>query len=296
LQYTFASSKTIRRYTVRAIDGNSGPPSPKDWTLEYHDGSVWQVADTVTGETGWTASEQRTFNIDTANTATQWRINITDNNGGVNVIIAEMEMMEVATWTNGADKLAQTFQLAAGEAVGVVTLQLQKVGSPAGTLTCRIETVDGSNNPTGTLVDANATATVLESTLSGTLGDVLFTFPASFTPGAGTYAVVLSTDRAADEFNYIEWGADGSTPSYANGEMKSEVSSVWGNEAKDAIFNVSAPGTVHPSFVSVDWWSSTNADMVNRYGDGNGANLDTQTTFKCLRAAGFDDVTVTGGS
>jgi hypothetical protein len=42
----------------------------------------------------------------------------------------------------------------------------------------------------------------------------------------------------------------------------------------------------------VDWWGSALADMVNRYGDGSGADLTTKTTFKCKAAAGFSDVTI----
>lgn len=46
------------------------------------------------------------------------------------------------------------------------------------------------------------------------------------------------------------------------------------------------------STVVLDWWTSTFADMVNRYGDGSGADLSTKTSFKCLKAAGFADITV----
>ena len=43
-------------------------------------------------------------------------------------------------------------------------------------LTIRLETVDGSGNPTGTLVNANATATVTEASLTTSLVNTTVTF------------------------------------------------------------------------------------------------------------------------
>jgi hypothetical protein len=44
-------------------------------------------------------------------------------------------------------------------------LALRKFVSPSADLAIRLETVDGSGNPTGTLVNANATATVTAASL-----------------------------------------------------------------------------------------------------------------------------------
>lgn len=189
------------------------------------------------------------------------------------------------------DKLAQSFQISSTSTIDKVTLWLKKVGSPAGTMTLRIET-NNAGSPSGTLADANATVTVAESSLTTSYGAITFNFATDFQlTGSTTYWLVLSTSRAQSATDYVQWGADGSTPSYSNGSMSSEVSSVWGAESKDAVFSVIAPGVTHSSRVSVDWWSSTHADVVNRYGDGSGADLATKTTFKCLRDAGFDDLT-----
>lgn len=189
------------------------------------------------------------------------------------------------------DKLAQTFALGSSTDIASVGLWLKKVGSPTGTATVRIETVSGGE-PTGTLADAAASVTFAESTLSTSYDEKLLTFASEFTLASGNYAIVLSTDRSASASNYIEWGADVSSPAYGSGEMFNEISSSWSAEDKDAVFSVYEPGVVNPARVSVDWWSSAYADMVNRYGDGSGASLNDQTTFKCVRAAGFDDITV----
>ena len=189
------------------------------------------------------------------------------------------------------DKLAQTFTLASDTDIASVGFWLKKIGAPTSTGTARIETVS-SGEPTGTLADASASGTFLESSLGASYAETLVTFASDFTLSAGTYALVLGTTGIASLLNYMVWGADGSSPSYAGGEMLAEQSSSWVAESKDAVFSVYSPGVTHPSKVGVDWWLSSYADVVNRYGDGSGVDLSTQTTFKCLRDAGFDDLTV----
>lgn len=294
LKYQFGSSatKTIRRYTIRHYSAANINNAPDSWTFEgSNNDSDWTVLDTISSEPAWTAGEQRTYNIDNSTAYEYYRLNFTATEGGSLYQISDVEMFEAATYTDGDDKLAQTFTLSGSTDIASVGLWLKKVGSPTGTATVRIETVSGSN-PTGTLADAAATITFAESGLGTSYAEKLLTFASQFTLAAGTYAIVLSTDRAASESNYIQWGADGSSPSYAGGDMRSELSSTWSAESKDAVFSVNEPGATHPSRVSVDWWSSSYADMVNRYGDGAGASLDSQTTFKCVRSAGFSDITV----
>jgi hypothetical protein len=71
-----------------------------------------------------------------------------------------------------------------------------------------------------------------------------------------------------------------------------QYNGAWAAASKDAVFTLYGPIILHPSDVAIDHWASTNTDLSNRYGDGAGANLTTQTTFKCLLAAGFDDITL----
>lgn len=138
------------------------------------------------------------------------------------------------------DKLAQRFYFADVAFIDQARLYLKKVGSPTGTLTVRIET-DADTGPSGTLVHANATATVAESTLSTSYGLITFTFPDTAQLPLNTNLwIVLSTDRAASGTNYVAWGADGSSPSFAQGEMRSQASGVWTNESKDACFDFGA--------------------------------------------------------
>jgi hypothetical protein len=135
-------------------------------------------------------------------------------------------------------KLAQSFLSAnlVSFNADTVKLYLKKVGSPTGTLTCRIET-DSNNAPSGTLIHANATATLAESGLGTSYALETFTMSAFAIPIGIKYWVVLSTNRAASATNYVQWGADGSSPSYADGEMKS-YGATWTAENKDACFEI----------------------------------------------------------
>lgn len=62
--YDFGSGreKNIVQYTVKT--GNTANQSPRDWTLEAsHDFESWDVLHTVTGETGWSSGETRTYTV-----------------------------------------------------------------------------------------------------------------------------------------------------------------------------------------------------------------------------------------
>lgn len=64
LRYQFASPVDVLQYTIQA-HGITPNRAPKEWTFEHSDdGSSWTVADTRTSQTGWTANEIRTFNVD----------------------------------------------------------------------------------------------------------------------------------------------------------------------------------------------------------------------------------------
>jgi len=71
-------------------------------------------------------------------------------------------------------------------------LALIKFVSPSADLSVRLETISWWN-PTGTLVDANATATVTSASLTTSLVDTTITFAGSFTiPKGQKYAIVLN--------------------------------------------------------------------------------------------------------
>jgi hypothetical protein len=287
LKYDFgaAITKTVRRYTLTTYTDLR--LAPKTWTFEgSNDNTNWTVLDSQVNVPQWTVGESRTYDFSNATAYRYVRWLFTAAQTGSVIEIANAECMESIA---GYEKLAQTFVLGSSADIGEADLWLKKVGSPTGTATLRIETVSGGS-PTGTLVHANATATFAESGLGTSYATETVVFE-EFNLGAGTYALVLETDRAAHASNYIHWGADGSSPGYASGEMKTYDGAAWSAASKDAIFTLRDVSVYHPSWMKVEHWNSSHADLVNRYGL-NGDDHDTKTSFKNVLDAGFDDVTV----
>lgn len=140
-------------------------------------------------------------------------------------------------------ELAQSFTLVDTANVGSITLMLKKTGTPAGTLTMRLET-DAGGVPSGVLVDAIATGTLAESSLTTFYSTYTFTFSdgVSLTGGLA-YWIVLETDRSASNTDYVEWGA-GTANAYTDGEMQGLQSAVWTPLSLDGVFSVIAETTV----------------------------------------------------
>ena len=186
------------------------------------------------------------------------------------------------------DKVAQSFQVTGTQEVATVKLWLKKSGSPTGTMTLRIET-DNSGDPSGTLADANLTVDVAESSVGTSYADVTFTFatPANIS-GSTTYWIVLSTDRSNSISNYVTWGIDSSTPSYADGQLVSENSSSWSAESADGVFSVEGAGTAYDEELSIGSDTGAAAEMGVRFDDGAGSDEDTMTTFQNLTGATAD--------
>lgn len=200
----------------------------------------------------------------------------------------DMRCSITAAAVSVGDKLAQGFQVTGAQTVGSVQLYLKKTGSPTGTMTLRVET-DSGGDPSGTLADVNATTTLSESTLATNYGDITFAFATAFSiSGSTQYHVVLSTDRSTDTSNYVLWGADASSPSYANGEMKSEASSTWSAESKDGIFDVLGEDVEYIEPVAIGRWSGGTRDCAVRYDDEAGANDTTKTSFKNVMGSSVD--------
>lgn len=278
-----SNDKAIRRVNVdQRVDYYASA-----YDIQYSDdGSSWTTALSVTGADD-TATD---YDLPDVGAHRYWRILCIDASPTTATYwsVSEIAMYEVATPpADGADKLSQTFTLASDTDVSAIDLYLKKTGSPTGTATVRIETLSASQ-PSGTLAHASATATFSESSLGTSYADTTITFASSFTLTAGSYAIVLSTDRTASETDYITWGADGSAPSYAGGEMFSEASATWSAESKDAIFAVRSPGTTFIEPAVTGRWSGGTRDIAIRYDDGAGADGNTKTTCKNVIGASAD--------
>lgn len=63
IAYTFSEPVNIREVRLYALkDSTAGADAqPRDFTIEYHDGSEWVSVNEYTGETGWSQYEERVY-------------------------------------------------------------------------------------------------------------------------------------------------------------------------------------------------------------------------------------------
>jgi len=173
-------------------------------------------------------------------------------------------------------KLAQSFTIAAPAQIAGVNLWLKKSGSPAGTLTIRIET-DAASYPSGTLVHPYATATLTETSLTTSYVSTNIPFPLFTLAAATTYHVVITTTRANSATNYISWGVDTSASSYSPGAATYVLSGTNTTLAGDAIFDVIS-GYLEVAVLGRN--STGTRDLGVWFGDPGFLNPTTTTSFK----------------
>lgn len=93
LQYEFTQSRVIGKYSLL---GYTAENNSKDWTFEgSNDGVNWTVLDEQENQTNWTVGEVRNFSFKNTASFKIYRINITSNNGGSLIQVAELLMYEI---------------------------------------------------------------------------------------------------------------------------------------------------------------------------------------------------------
>lgn len=211
---------------------------------------------------------------------------------------ADMRMSVTTSAVPAADRLAQSFQVQSNVSVDNIKLYLDKKSTPAGTLTLALYS-DSGGVPGSPL--ANGTAnTVAASSLSSSLTLTTFTFPNAPALSANvTYWMVLSTTDTASASHYVEWGIDQSTPTYAYGEMKIEVSSVWVSTApaSDGVFEVYSVNVTLSEGMILGRYTNTVKDAdtfgwIAGAADASGTTNDTQTSFRNRTSGTLTDVTL----
>jgi hypothetical protein len=78
--YNFKNRAVVREYGIQMANGYT-KSAPKNWTFEGFDGSTWWVLDTRTDVTDWVSNTTKTFSISNRRAFSQYRINVTANNG-----------------------------------------------------------------------------------------------------------------------------------------------------------------------------------------------------------------------
>jgi hypothetical protein len=148
LQYEFASSKKITKYTLKSY--TTVNYAPKAWTFEAYNGSTWVVLDTQTGKTTWDANVKQEFTFTNTTAYTKYRIYITEQNGGTYTGISEIEMMETVpqvTKVNVASVNLQTEITAKKVNVSSLNLQteLHIPKAKISSLNLQVEVVEGAS-------------------------------------------------------------------------------------------------------------------------------------------------------
>jgi hypothetical protein len=111
-----------------------------------------------------------------------------------------------------------------GSAMSTMKLNLRKFGSPTNNLLVTIET-DSAGLPSGTLIHANANASVSSAGLTTSFVDTTITFAGAFTPTLGQICwIVLKVDAAASDTNYL---AVGGKAAQNNGMFYANFDSAW---------------------------------------------------------------------
>ncbi len=143
------------------------------------------------------------------------------------------EFFEGVYWT------AQTFKVGAvAHSITSVKLQMFRAGSP-GTITVGIRAVDGSGHPTGAdLTSGTTNGNTLTTNSAGELREVAVT-ELALSPNT-TYAIVIRAP-SGNASNFANLNEDGSSPTYADGNLENSSNSggSWtARTAGDGMFEV----------------------------------------------------------
>jgi len=77
IEFEFFESETIESYQLGAFNAAYPWWMPEAWDFDYWTGSGWSTLDSVSGQTGWTDSEVRTFTVGAPVAATRYRLHCT---------------------------------------------------------------------------------------------------------------------------------------------------------------------------------------------------------------------------
>lgn len=153
-------------------------------------------------------------------------------------------------FNNDYQVLAQQFTVGQGFTLDKVSISLKKTGSPTGTMTLAIHT-DSTNDPSGSVITNGTANTVAESGLATSYGYIDFTFAVKPTLAQGTkYHLVLSSNRANSETNYVEWAQSNGASDYTGGvSNRQDTGLTWTEVAGDFHFKIYGPPGAGGSFI-----------------------------------------------
>ncbi|MEI7987742.1 MAG: discoidin domain-containing protein [Chloroflexota bacterium] len=289
--YSFGGSKHIRRITIKQSANSANRLTSA--LFQYSDNNTtWTTINTIALVDD---ENVNSYDISASGLHRYWRLLANSNLAATNPwSVIEIEMTEV----NSA-KLAQSFYISTTDTpVNKIKLWLKKVNTPSGNIFVTLET-NSYTAPSGTIIANGTSASIAADSVGTSYAWVEFTFPSPCVIKKNTtYWIKLGASYAPDASAYIDWGADGSTPSYSSGQMKSWNGTTWIAENKDAIFDVIS-GTLETATLLVGYDGYLYASFVNndmhmiakRVGTswsylGNGIGLDGRVNSMAMSADG----------
>lgn len=222
------------------------------------------------------------YYIDTGTSSTSY-------NGTWNLVGTGSDLRCTFRTRQSYELISQSWSHSSAMTISQVRLWMKKVGSPTGDLRVYLYN-NTSGNPNAIV---SGTAIIRASTLSTTYGWVTFYFDAPFAYTSGTYHLVLVTTDSASLTNYVVWGGDTSSPSYANGDVRTRTNNTWSaSPVADAIFELYEMTSSYTEAASVGAISQANTTLGVRYDDGSGGSPTTKTTFQNMTATGVEVVMI----
>lgn len=85
----------IEVWKYRVSSGGVVAAAPRAFSLQYWNGSSFSDADSRSGITGWSSLQTREFVLGAPIISDIWRLNVTQNDGGNYVMVAELELLQV---------------------------------------------------------------------------------------------------------------------------------------------------------------------------------------------------------
>jgi len=129
LAYEFpgGNEKTVTKYEVSRRGAKPDADQAKDWTFEGWTGSAWVTLDTQTN-ISWSAGadEMKSFPISNSTAYIKFRLNISANNGGANLFIADLAVMEDSPPLN-MTLVSNSFTADASPATGRIHIQVNPI-------------------------------------------------------------------------------------------------------------------------------------------------------------------------
>ena len=175
LAYQFTEPKTIYKYSVKGYgDPNFLTVNPRNWTFEGWNGSTWEVLDTRTGYTSWTAHEVKEFTIASPATYGKYRINISQNNGYSYTYVTRLQMFNRSVSGGGGSQtelqIATPAMTGYTAPYGIVTCSSERTSSHVGwyAFDRNIDSTWGSTTSSGWIAyEFSSAKTIQKYTITG---------------------------------------------------------------------------------------------------------------------------------